>query len=265
MALRMARGSQISQILGVCFNFWPDHNYKIISSNSELPSTCSTITHCPTKAPRQAKAKQQSGHPTFTHVKEESCEDRSVYNDSSEEIWSDEDEDPDDQEDSLECIASFKRLYSVFLPPQLKQKHPASRCFCINFSNKFVVRSTSQKIQGIQSVLSIKRTPIQVTGGRGSIGARHQKAVKRWTHSFCWALKLQRQKVKTNQDAESHTKKMCLLPIPWFTTHIRDWSESEIMAEENLTSWRRILDMLLLLRWVLDLMKFVWSNWRQNC
>ena len=45
------------------------------------------------KVSAEAKSKQQSGQPTFTHVEEEFSEDGSVYIDSGEEeIWWDEDE-----------------------------------------------------------------------------------------------------------------------------------------------------------------------------
>ena len=78
----------------------------------------------------QAKSKQQSGQPIFTHVEEEFSEDGSVYIDSGEEeIWSDEDEsDRENTEGSLESIASLQRLYTVLLPPHLKQQNPVSIC-----------------------------------------------------------------------------------------------------------------------------------------
>jgi len=96
----------------------------------------------PKKASAQAKAKRVSGKSTFAHV-EDISEYGSVYHDSGEEdIYSQSDEDPEDPEDPLESIASLKRLYAVFLPPQLKESNPVSSYLICKFHNTFIIKST---------------------------------------------------------------------------------------------------------------------------
>jgi hypothetical protein len=129
-------------ILVLCFNFWSDHKiFQVKLSDSELTPTCSIIMPRPTKASARAKAKRQSGQPIFTHVEDVISEDGSVYNDSGkEQTCLESDEGTEETKDELECISSLQRLYTVFLPPHLKQQPQVSNCKYSNIFDLYIHR-----------------------------------------------------------------------------------------------------------------------------
>jgi hypothetical protein len=71
-----------------------------------------------------------------------------VYNDSGkEQTCSESAEGTEETEDKPGCISSLQRLYTVFLPPHLKQQHPVSNWKMFNILTYI---SIGQEIESLQ-------------------------------------------------------------------------------------------------------------------
>ena len=135
-------------------------------SDSGLTPTCSIIMPCPTKASAQAKVKQQSGQPIFTHV-EDIIKDGSVYNDlGKEQTCSESDKGTEETKDELECISLLQRLYTVFLTPHLKQQPLVSNCKYSNIFDLYIHRPRNWKSP--TKVSSIRKTLVRAIGRKGN-------------------------------------------------------------------------------------------------